>query len=174
MPTTPWCHPSPAMTTQGRARPGSWPMRSTQASKISSSMAWRVRLSWHRYSARASARRGSSVSSSSRAASACSSRPAALIRGARVYPTVTAVTGLPWAPASRSRAASPGRLVRDRASSPRVTMVRFSPVRAITSATVPTAARSAYRAKTASRSAGGVRARISFRATPTPASSSKG
>ena len=53
-------------------------------------------------------------------------------------------------------------------------MARFSPVMGITSATVPTAARSQNSSKTAGASSGPATARASIRATPTPASPLKG
>ena len=96
------------------------------------------------------------------------------MRGARVYPTDVEVRGFSSSPASRSRAFRPGRRVRRSSASPRRTMVRFSPVRLITSATVPMAARSAYFRSSSSRRSGPPRASTSLRATPTPARHLKG
>ena len=68
-------------------------------------------------------------------------RPAALIRGARTKPIWMEETSRSASPVSRSRACRPRKSVLPMASSPRQTMVRFSPVMGITSATVPMAAR---------------------------------
>ena len=68
----------------------------------------------------------------------------------------------------------PTKSVWGRASSPQETMVRFSPVMGITSATVPTAARSRYCRNTAPAFSGPATAMASFNATPTPASPLKG
>ena len=86
----------------------------------------------------------------------------------------TEVTGLSPRPASSISCASPTRLGWARAASPVWTMVRFSPVMGITSATVPTAARSAYSRNTRPARSGPAAAMASFRATPTPASPLKG
>ena len=72
-------------------------------------------------------------------------------------------------PASRISRARPSRRGWESSSSPSRTMVRFSPVIGITSATVPTAARSQYSASTSPSPSGPLMAMASFRATPTPA-----
>ena len=71
-------------------------------------------------------------------------RPAALMRGERQYPTVVELMARLRVPASTMRAYSPRRRVFFRCFRPTRTMVRFSPKSFITSAMVPTAARSAY------------------------------
>ena len=125
---------------------------------------------------------------SSTAFTAVAIRPAALIRGASVKPTVEEVIflflpfDLPFSAASRS-AFIPcrGRFsIRER---PMDTISLFSSRRGITSATVPSAARSTYSQTRLSASSSEVplsrarlisRAVMSLNATPTPASDEKG
>ena len=96
------------------------------------------------------------------------------MRGARVYPTEVEDRALAMAPDSTSRDLNPGRGVPGRAARPRRTMVRFSPVSSITSATVPRAVRSAYCPRSSSVRPGPAMAMATFRATPTPARCLKG
>ena len=127
-------------------------------------------FSWR---ARPAARAGSWQSTSCRAVTALSIRPAAFSRGAMPKLTLSALTVLPASPVSSSRAHRPGRWVCCRLCSPALTMVRFSPVRGITSATVPMAARSLQN----SSSSSGIqfsKAAHSLKATPAPHRSLKG
>ena len=67
-------------------------------------------------------------------------RPAALMRGASTKPIWMDESGLPSSPASRSSACRPMMSLWPMASSPMLTMARFSSSIRITSATVPMAA----------------------------------
>ncbi len=172
MPMTPWCHAALARTMLSTlcARSSS----ATQASKMASSTLCRFRFSSQRSKAYCKAASRLSVKMSSTAIPASPIRPAALMRGARQNPTVVELTVRRFVPASSIRESSPARLLSRRDCSPRYTSVRFSPSRSITSATVPTAARSAYSSKISRRRATPASAITSFRATPTPAKSLKG
>ena len=141
MPTTPWCHTSLESTRALRSCWGRNSICSTAWAKMSCSTAWRSRLRPHSSRAMRSASSGSPVSSRSAASSASPMRPAALIRGARTKPICTEEISRSASPVSRSRAWRPRKSELPMASSPRWTMVRFSSVICITSATVPMAAR---------------------------------
>ena len=174
IPMTPWCQPLPhSSMTRSSVRPGSAASISSTAFSIFCSVSWRRALiSFSRW-ARTAARAGSSHRTSCKAAAALSIRPAALSRGAMPKLTLSAVTGLPARPTSSSRAARPGRSVCCRCCRPALTMVRFSPVRGMTSAMVPMAARSLQN----SSSSSGIqssRAAQSLNATPAPHRSLKG
>ena len=80
---------------------------------------------------------------------------------------VEEVSRLFFIPASRSSISRPIFAVTDSFFSPSATIMRFSPTIGMTSATVPSATRSAYRSSMESVSPSS--AQISLNATPTPA-----
>ena len=115
-----------------------------------------------------------SAAKSSIAVSAEARRPAALMRGPMRKPMSTARRGRPSIPSLRIRARRPRLRGSARPLSPSQAMVRFSPIRGATSATVPIAAIFSSDSVEMFLPARRINSQHNLNATPTPASSLNG